>query len=48
MLIAYDKDNAELSEKSVAAKFVIKWVGFIFLMNLPSRELSRQELMFFL
>lgn len=31
MLIAYDEDNAELGEKSVAAKFVIKLVGFIFL-----------------
>lgn len=47
MLIACDKDNAELRKKSVAGKFVIKWVGFIFFkMNLLSRELFPPELMF--
>lgn len=30
MVIAYDKDKAELGEKSAAAKLVIKWVGFNF------------------
>lgn len=44
MLIAYDKDYAEFSEKSVAAKVVKKWVGLIFFkMNLLSREPSPPE-----
>lgn len=48
MLIAYDKDVAELRENSVAAKLVINWVGFFKKMNLLPRELSSRDLVFLL